>query len=137
MTNNLSNPEKIKKIKNIVCALVGVAVIIVGIITICASDSHTGHSGGVSRASTSIEFGADFYTTSAEYTGLAANSVVDTFELLQNCFGIAFIVAGILIACHFACEYMCCMASTEKKALEVILEDTFEASDESTLNATE
>lgn len=89
----------LKKQKNqfIIAVAVAIVMIITGIVFITSSDSHTGHNGGVSRASTSIEFGADYYTKSAQYAGLNANAAVDIFELLQNSIGLAFIFSGLLI----------------------------------------
>lgn len=71
-----------KKILSVVILCLGIALILFGAWAfIQAENSHTGYSGGVSRASTSIQFGADFYTTSAQYSGLAANAVIDLYEL--------------------------------------------------------
>lgn len=74
--------------------LLGIALIIVGVIFILSEGNHTGYNGGLSRASTSIEFGADFYTSSAQYTGLAANALVDLYNLVQNAIGIFFVFIG-------------------------------------------
>jgi len=62
--------------------------------------SHVGGNGsGTSRASTSIEFGADFYTTSAQYSGLAANAVIDLYDLAAAGMGAFFIFAGLTEVC--------------------------------------
>lgn len=62
--------------------------------------SHVGANGsGVSRASTSVEFGADFYTSSAQYTGLAANAVIDLYDLVATGMGAFFILAGATEVC--------------------------------------
>lgn len=62
--------------------------------------SHIGANGsGTSRASTSIEFGADFYTSSAQYTGLAANAVIDLYDLIATGMGVFFIFAGASQVC--------------------------------------
>jgi len=85
---------KSQKFVKVIALVLGIALIAVGIYLLCMSDSHTGYAGGVSRASTSIEFGGDFYTTSAQYTGLAANAVVDLFDLVKYAFGSLLIFIG-------------------------------------------
>lgn len=72
-----------KKALSVVILCLGIALVLFGAWTFlqAESNSHTGYGGGTSRASTSIQFGADFYTTSAQYSGLAANAVVDLYEL--------------------------------------------------------
>ena len=71
-----------KKALSVVILCLGIARVLFGAWTLIqAENSHTGYGGGTSRASTSIQFGADFYTTSAQYSGLAANAVVDLYEL--------------------------------------------------------
>ena len=89
-----------KKIITIALLALGVALVLAGFIFICqAGTSHTGHSGGVSRASTSIKFGGDFYSTSAQYTGLAANAATDIYKLLSNVAGIFFMFVGAVELC--------------------------------------
>lgn len=84
-----------KKTLTIAILALGVFLIIAGMILIGqAGTDHTGHNGGVSRASTSIEFGGDFYTSSAQYTALAANSVTDLYELVSVATGIFFMFIG-------------------------------------------
>lgn len=62
--------------------------------------SHIGANGsGVSRASTSIEFGADFYTTSAQYSGLAANALIDLYDLAATGMGAFFVLGGAAVIC--------------------------------------
>lgn len=71
-----------KKALAIVILCFGIALILFGAWAFVQTESsHTGYGGGVSRASTSIQFGGDFYTTSAQYSGLAANAIVDLYEL--------------------------------------------------------
>lgn len=80
--------------------ILGVLLIVTGLILIGqAGTDHTGYNGGVSRASTSIEFGADFYTRSAQYTALAANAVTDLYELVSVSTGIFFVFVGGLDIC--------------------------------------
>ena len=75
-------------------------IICVGFLFVTGSKSHTGANGeGVGRASTSIEFGADFYTSSAQYTGLAANGVVDTYSMVRLGLGCLFIFIGGISCC--------------------------------------
>lgn len=91
---------KKKKILTIIILTLGAAMIIAGLFLIGqAGTSHTGYYGGVSRASTSIEFGADFYTTSAQYTGLAANAVTDLYELISVATGMFFMFVGGVEVC--------------------------------------
>ena len=98
----MANKNKAKKTSDKALSLLrllGIALIIVGIVFILADEAHTGRTGGVSRASTSIEFGGDFYTTSAQYTGLAANALVDLYDLIQNAIGIFFVFVGAVDCC--------------------------------------
>lgn len=83
----------------ILCGL-GVALFIAGIVFICITTNHLGtnHS-GIVRASTSIEFGGDFYTQSAQATGLAANAVIDTYALLKTAIGVFFMFIGAVESC--------------------------------------
>ena len=92
------NNKKVEQIIHIATAILGVVMIITGIILLASYVSHTGHNGGVSRASTSITFGADYYTTSAQYMGLAANAACDIYSLVKTCFSLVFIFAGALIS---------------------------------------
>lgn len=90
---------KKKNITIIILAL-GVALLFAGFLILCqAGTDHCGYNGGVSRASTSIEFGADFYSTSAQYTGLAANAVTDLYELVSVATGIFFMFVGGMDLC--------------------------------------
>ena len=98
----MANKNKVKKNSDKslnLLRLLGIALIIVGVLFILVGGDHTGANGGVSRASTSIEFGGDFYTTSAQYTGLAANALVDLYDLIQNSFGIFFVFIGAVDCC--------------------------------------
>lgn len=90
--------SKTEKIIHIATAILGIVMIITGIILLVSYESHTGHNGGVSRASTSITFGADYYTTTAQYMGLAANAACDTYALIKTCFSLVFIFAGAFIS---------------------------------------
>ena len=88
-----------KKTIRLIALILGVALIIAGVAFLFHSDSHTGYGGGVSRASTSIKFGADFYTSSAQYTGLAANAVTDLYAIVKTAIGIFFIFLGATDCC--------------------------------------
>lgn len=91
---------KKKKIMTTIILVLGVAMILAGLAILFQSGAdHTGYNGGVVRASTSIEFGADFYTTSAQTTGLAANAVVDLYKLTSIIAGIFFIFVGGIDIC--------------------------------------
>lgn len=88
---------KILKDKYIkVCAFIlGMILVITGIVFVIKSqDTHTGYNGGLTRASTSIKFGADFYTDSAQYTALAANAVCDLYTMITMGIGIFFVFVG-------------------------------------------
>ena len=88
---------KKNKILTIVLLALGAAIILAGFIILCqGGTSHTGHSGGVTRASTSIKFGADFYTSSAQYTALAANAVSDLYKLTSTIAGLFFMFVGLV-----------------------------------------
>lgn len=89
--------EKSKKLCSLIILLCGFMLIIAGIIVLTSSENHCGVShSGLSRASTEIKFGADYYTTMAQYTALNANSAVDIYKLIKTCFGITFIFAGLV-----------------------------------------
>ena len=89
-----------KNVARCIILLFGVMLFAVGIyILFVISDSHTGIMGGVSRANTDIAFGADFYTTSAQYTGLAANASSDVFDILQLGIGCFFAFLGGTTCC--------------------------------------
>ena len=91
---------KKNKILTIIILALGLAIFLTGFIVLCQSGAdHTGHNGGVTRASTSIEFGADFYTSSARYTALAANAVSDLYGLTSTIAGIFFMFVGALEVC--------------------------------------
>lgn len=81
--------------------------------------SHVGANGsGTSRASTSIEFGADFYTTSAQYSGLAANAVIDLYDLTAMGMGAFFIFAGLTEIC-----VSLVLKKSEKDKMETLVDD--------------
>ncbi len=92
------NNNKVEKIIHIATAILGIVMIIAGIILLASYESHTGYNGGVSRASTSIKFGADYYTTTAQYMALAANAACDIYSLVKTCFSLVFIFAGAFIS---------------------------------------
>ena len=86
---------KKKKVLTIVLLCLGAALALFGLIVLCqASGDHTGANGGVLRASTSIQFGADFYTTSAHYSG-----VVDLYALVSYAVGAFSLFFGGLDIC--------------------------------------
>ena len=73
----------------------------------------------MSRASTSIQFGADFYTTSAQATGLAANAVIDLYKLVSMASGIFFLfVGGVEICLTLLFAGKQCEKAEEKKEVE-------------------
>jgi cytochrome oxidase Cu insertion factor (SCO1/SenC/PrrC family) len=89
-----------KKIFSLVLLILGLVMVVTGIVLICQMGaSHSGHGGGLVRASTSIKFGGDFQTTSAEATGLAANAVIDVYKLLSFVSGMFFIFVGCVDIC--------------------------------------
>ena len=91
---------KKKKVITAIILILGVAIALAGLVILFQADtSHTGYGGGVTRASTSIKFGADFYTTSAQYTGLAANAVSDLYKLVSLTTGIFFVFVGGMDIC--------------------------------------
>lgn len=87
----------LKKICSIIVSICGLALVITGIVILAMSYSHCGVTGGgISRASTEIKFGADYYTTMAQYSALNANATVDIYKLIKICFGITFIFSGLI-----------------------------------------
>ncbi len=110
-----------KKLHNKIALGLGLALILVGIIFLFLDDTHTGTTGGLTRASTSITFGADYYTTSAQYAGLAANALCDIFTLLKYAFATLFIFLGGLDICIFLPKIMQNhLFTTEKQQNETI-----------------
>ena len=98
----MANKNKVKKSSDKALSLLrllGIALLIVGIVFILADETHTGIKGGVSYTNTDIKFCGDFYTTSAQYTGLAANALVDLYDLIQNAIGIFFVFVGAVDCC--------------------------------------
>lgn len=90
---------KKEKVCLFIILLIAIAMIITGVLILCLEENFTGPSGsGLVRASTEIEFGADFYTSSAKYTGLAANAVIELFRLVKLVAGMAFLLSGLLVA---------------------------------------
>ena len=84
-----------KKMLTILLLALGVAVMIAGVAILGQNgEHHTGNGGGIFRASTSVEYGADFYTDSVQATGLAANAVIDLYQLLSIAIGIFFLFIG-------------------------------------------
>lgn len=123
----MKKSSKKSKILNIAILAIGLAFIVTGIVFIFISSSHTGYNGGTSYASTSIKFGADFYTTSAQYTGLAANALVDLFSLVKWAFALFFILVGMLIDLL----QLKCMVSAENKTKQDSEIDTESTTEES------
>lgn len=85
--------------------ILGLAIIAFGFYLIFVGNDHTGYNGGVVRASTSTEYGGDFYTDSSQYTGLAANAVCDLYDLTRTAFGAFFVFLGgmdICLICGFS-----------------------------------
>lgn len=93
----MEKSQNFKKICSFIISCCGIALVIAGIAVLATSANHCGPSGcGVSRASTEIEFGADFYTTMAQYSGLTANTATDIYSLLNIGYGITFIFSGLI-----------------------------------------
>ena len=89
-----------KRLLTLVILALGVVMMVAGLMILCQNGvSHTGRNGGLVRASTSIEFGADFYTTSAQATALAANAVTDLYKLGSVATGIFFMFVGGVEIC--------------------------------------
>jgi len=108
-----------KKIWNLVGAIVGVIVIIMGIAFIF-TPADTFSTESVKDAS----FGADFYTyeyqatqAAAHNTAVTANNMRELGEKLALYAGMAFVVAGLLITLHFLKE----MTSEPKAAPQAVL----------------
>lgn len=89
-----------KNLFYVIALALSVVMVVVGIVFLCLGTSHTGAGGGLSRASTSVEFGADYYTYSVQYAGLAANALCDIFVMLKCAFGAFFILFGGLNTCY-------------------------------------
>ncbi|MGM9601983.1 MAG: hypothetical protein ACI3W5_10465 [Faecousia sp.] len=92
---------KAKKVITAIILVLEVALILMGLyIVIQSGADHTGVNGsGVTRASTSIKFGGDFYTTSAQYSGLAANTLIDLYKMVSLGMGFFFVFVGGISAC--------------------------------------
>lgn len=89
-----------KKIISLILLALGLIMVVAGIYILAqAGTTHTGTNGGICRASTSIQFGADFYTTSAQATALAANAAIDLYKLVSIVTGFFFIFIGGIDIC--------------------------------------
>lgn len=95
--------NKTQKIAKIISLALGICMVISGVVFLCKSNNHTGHNGGLTRASTSIKFGADYYTTAAQNTGLTANAVSDLYGIVKTAIGLFFIFVGGTDCCVVMC----------------------------------
>ena len=79
----------------------GIILVIVGIVFLFKSqDSHTySRDSEFTRADTSIKFGADYYTTSAQNSALTANGVSDLYAMVTFGIGTFFIFIGGIDIC--------------------------------------
>ena len=91
--------KKGTRIFDVLILLIGILFVALGIYLFLIGPDHNPSGSGLVKASTSIQFGADFYTTSAQYTGLAANALVDLFDLVRYAFSACFVLTGLLIDC--------------------------------------
>ncbi len=117
---------KTEKLRKIIAITLGVAILISGIVILCMSSSHTGSTGGVSRASTDIKFGADYYTTSARYIGLAANAASDIFDLIKLCFGLMFLFTGAFMTYHFGFDLYYIISDEMEREEHLAIKETLE-----------
>lgn len=88
-----------KKITKYIALGLSIALIVAGVLFIMTYENHTSTGEGLSRANTNIEFGADFYTSSAQYTALAANAATDIYGIVKTAVGIFFIFVGGISSC--------------------------------------
>lgn len=88
-----------KKITKYIALVLSIALIVAGVLFIMTYENHTSTGDGLTRANTNIEFGGDFYTSSAQYTALAANAVTDVYEIVKTAIGIFFIFVGGISSC--------------------------------------
>ena len=88
-----------KRFLAIIILAIGVAMIVTGVFLLVQADESHASYNGIVRASTSIEFGADFYTVAAQYTGLAANTMIDLYKIVAISFGCFFVFAGGIDIC--------------------------------------
>ncbi len=97
-----------KRIIKLIVLALGIFLLVFGIVFLKSSEDHQksyeddygifGHE-ITTRADTGIEFGADFYTTSARYTALAANTVTDLYHIVKVGMGVLFIFFGSIDIC--------------------------------------
>lgn len=89
-----------KKIIKLIVLALGIFLLVFGIVFLKSSESHSGPGDfNISRADTGIEFGADFYTSSAQYTALAANTVTDIYHIVKVGIGVLFVFFGSIDIC--------------------------------------
>ena len=79
---------------DILFIVLGIITIAFGVLLFLIGPDHNPSGTGLVKASTSIQFGADFYTTSAQYTALAANALVDLFDLVRYALSGFFVLGG-------------------------------------------
>ena len=110
-----------KKAFSIIGILVGIAFILVGIMSMSGafSGSSTYPDGSFLFDSGYAEFGADYYTYSvnntaeaAEAARAAAYNVIDVTDFLASFCGIFSILFGILVICAFGVVLGCCNKET-------------------------
>lgn len=88
-----------RKITKCIALGLSIVMILAGLLFIMTYENHTSTGEGVTRANTNIEFGADFYTSSAQYTALAANAATDIYGIVKTAIGIFFIFVGGISCC--------------------------------------
>lgn len=76
----------------LIALILGIILVIIGIIFMIRSQNYN-YNGGVSRSTTSIVIGTDFYTTE-EYIGLTTNAVCDLYTMVTMGIGIFFVFLG-------------------------------------------
>ena len=99
---------KKEKVLNICGVVVGIAMLILGFVTIGSNEII----GGLTASK--AEFGADFYTYVYEATRAAANNtsaLVAIIATLLKCFGWGIVFSGMLVIIHF-CK--CYFTQTEE-----------------------
>lgn len=101
---------EVKKIINIIGALLGIVIVITGIVFVSnpALSFYT-------ESADDVSFGGDFYTyqykatkEAVHNTAVTANNIRELGEKIAGYAGTAFIFGGILCIIHFAKEFACC-----------------------------
>ncbi len=89
---------KAKNSKNTLISILGIILGIVIIVVAITNESFSYHYSGTTGKE---EYGGDAYTGIQNACALTANNTYHTFELVQECFQMLFIIIGALVILYY------------------------------------